>query len=58
VTGVGLECALHRAEVVVDVANAPTFGVPIDDRTLTPDDDALLGSTTFASWLSATTGQA
>jgi uncharacterized protein YbjT (DUF2867 family) len=64
ITGEGLAQALAGARVVVDVANSPSFedravleffetsGTELDDRSLTPGDNARLGRTRFEDWLS------
>jgi uncharacterized protein YbjT (DUF2867 family) len=39
------------ARRVITDANAGYFGVPVDDQTLTPGDNPLLGSTHFDGWL-------
>jgi hypothetical protein len=38
--------------------SAPYFGAVIDDRSLTPDDDARIMPTRFADWLERTTAKA
>lgn len=45
-----------RREVVAD-ASARYFGAVLDDRMLTPDEGALLGTTHFGDWLSARASQ-
>jgi uncharacterized protein YbjT (DUF2867 family) len=44
--------ATADARPVIADASAKYFGVPVDDRTLTPGDHPLLGSTHFDGWLS------
>lgn len=41
----------EKHEVLTD-DTAGYFGTPVDDRSLTPDDDPLIGSKTFNQWLS------
>ncbi|MNP11579.1 hypothetical protein D3C76_1037740 [compost metagenome] len=43
-------------EVIADPA-ATYFGAPIDDRSLTPDADAIVGSLHFQTWLKTTAVQ-
>lgn len=40
---------------VVTEANAPYYGVAVDERALIPGDDARIGTTRFADWLSRST---
>lgn len=47
---------LDPREVVAD-ASARYFGAVLDDRTLTPGEDATLGTTHFGDWLSARTSK-
>lgn len=44
-------------EVITD-AHARYFGAELNDQTLTPDDDALIGPTRFEDWLSYSMSQA
>ena len=43
---------------VVADANAPYYGVEVDERALVPGDDARIGATRFADWLSESTAPA
>lgn len=43
--------AIGDARTVVPDADAPYFGVKLDDRSLTPDDGARLGTIGFDAWL-------
>lgn len=43
--------AIKDPRKVVPDADAAYFGVKIDNRSLTPDDDAILGATGFDAWL-------
>jgi uncharacterized protein YbjT (DUF2867 family) len=43
----------HDARPVVGDARARYFGAVLDDRMLTPSEDALLGTTRFEDWLNA-----
>lgn len=45
--------AIGDPRTVVADAKALYFGVPLDDRSLTPDDDAQLGTIGFEAWLAA-----
>jgi uncharacterized protein YbjT (DUF2867 family) len=45
--------AAQDARPVVADARAPYFGAVLDDRTLTPAEDAMVGTTRFEEWLAA-----
>jgi uncharacterized protein YbjT (DUF2867 family) len=46
-----LEASEDRRQVIADV-HAPYFGAELNDRSLTPGDDARIASTRFEDWLS------
>ena len=41
----------HACRRVVGDLAAPCWGIDIEERTLVPADDAVVGSTRFAEWL-------
>jgi uncharacterized protein YbjT (DUF2867 family) len=49
--------AHHDAREVVADRNATYFGIPVDDRSLTPSGKVRLGPTRFADWLSRNAAQ-
>jgi uncharacterized protein YbjT (DUF2867 family) len=49
--------AKHDSRTVVRDEQAPYFGTPLEKHSLVPGENALLGATRFADWLSRTSPQ-
>ena len=49
--------AAHDAREVVTDSRAPYFGAQLDDQTLVPGDDAIIGATRFEDWLASSKPQ-
>jgi hypothetical protein len=52
----GLSGRNDPREVIAD-PHAPYFGTELSERSLVPDDGALIGETRFADWLNQSTSQ-